>query len=289
VFVLAGTIVEIIPDYFYNVKTTYQLCVQSGLSGTSPPVFGISQGSYTDDGFARWVSLGSKPVSLLTPPVSDPAARAYFATDRGRWSLEAAICRARARLLYKARSVAISFDCRWERGLPLSCRKNATIHDPRLPGGVATGKITDYTLSVVDGVMIANVKIGCALGTGVSLSPDAGTPEYGSTDYMGKDYQKFDGEETLVDSGDITYSTPAFIPQDDGLNFPLGLGNGVVSAGMTRDPAGFDANGKAVPASDPYYRLELRPLDNGPFDSEYVVAVSRLSVAKGIDLEAASS
>ena len=64
--------------------------------------------------------------------------------------LEYLISVARAHILAKARAVSISWDCSFARAIDLSCRKNASIQDDRLPGGGATGKITAYSL-ICDG------------------------------------------------------------------------------------------------------------------------------------------
>ena len=120
-------------------------------------------------------------------------ARCYFPTARGRQSVIYAINRARAKIRMRSRAVEVSWECPIEMVLGMSCRMNATLYDPRLPGGVATGKVIKYGMTAKGGKIRGKVTIGCSVGYNAFGSPEA----------------------------DISYAAPVFEPFDDGLNFPL--------------------------------------------------------------------
>ena len=88
------------------------------------------------------------PLSDGSLPIGDVRNRSYFSTDRGLQSLEYLLNRARSQLMASGRAVTVSWDCSFERAKQLSCRKNALLHDPRLPGGQALGKIVKYSLGL---------------------------------------------------------------------------------------------------------------------------------------------
>jgi hypothetical protein len=118
------------------------------------------------------------------------------------------------------------WDCPFYAVAGMSCRMNATLFDPRLPGGTATGKITSYTMSASEGKMIGHIEAGCAVGYGGVVEAIVGTPEYvADNTYVGTGvYQVYDGATTAVfptDSNDISYTPPGYVPYDDGLSFPL--------------------------------------------------------------------
>jgi hypothetical protein len=119
--------------------------------------------------------------------------------------------------------VKIGWDCRFGDAIALSCRKNATLFDPRLPGGAGTGKVTGYSLSCSgDGKIRGHVQIECAIGYGDSINEITGTPEYASAGYAQVGYQLYDGRMGAHGSGDTTFSRPVFGGGfDDGLSFPL--------------------------------------------------------------------
>ena len=130
------------------------------------------------------------PVGGTTDNVT---ARCYFPTPRGQQSVKYAINRARAKIRMRSRAVEVSWECPIEMVLGMSCRMNATLYDPRLPGGVATGKVIKYGMTAKAGKIRGKVTIGCAVGYNAFGSPEA----------------------------DISYTAPVFEPFDDGLNFPL--------------------------------------------------------------------
>jgi hypothetical protein len=210
-----------------------------GPGQTSPYVAPITArgGIVTDGGVTnssvRWLSLGSDPGFLGIPlggTTENVTARSYFTTDRGHWTIEHLICKARARLRLRARCVKVEWDAPFEDCLDLSLRKNATILDGRIPGGAATGKITSYALTGSrDGKLIGHIEIGCSVGFGNSVPDVTGTPEYTSaTGYMQAGYQLYDGGQSSIADGDIAYTRPTFRPFDDGMAFPLQSFPGIV-------------------------------------------------------------
>jgi hypothetical protein len=191
----------------------------------SQPTFTTSVGAHVGDGSVTWTVLGTSP-ALLGIPIGGTAnnitARSYFPTGRGIVSVEYLISRARARLRFRSRAVKIGWECRFDDAVGLSCRKNATLFDPRLPGAAATGKIVSYSLTASgDGKLRGKVEIGCAIGFGDSINEITGTPEYAAPGYMQTGYQIYDGAMEAHGSNETTFSRPIFQSFDDGLNFPL--------------------------------------------------------------------
>jgi hypothetical protein len=190
-----------------------------------PPTFSTSVGTTIHDGTVEWYVLGPNPTSLGIPiggTPSDVRANNFFPTVRGKRALEFLISKARARLRFRSRAVKIGFSAPFSTGINLSCRMNATLFDPRLPGGAATGKIISYTLSASgNGKLVTHVEIGCSVGFGDSIAEITGTPEYASPGYMQTGYQIYDGQMVAHGSNDTTYSPPRYVGFDDGLKYPL--------------------------------------------------------------------
>lgn len=237
-------------------------------------------------------------------------ARCYFPTDRGQQSVKYAINRARAKIRMRSRAVEVSWDCPIEMVLGMSCRMNATIYDPRLPGGVATGKVLSYGMTAKDGKIRGHVTIGCSVGYNAFGSPNA----------------------------DISYTAPVFEPFDDGLQFPLSycpcdggsftmtldeqvtaLGPGITAeltamaiqnppepttpvqvgtGGVTSVTTGVSAGASWTAAEDAAvlpalmqgnpiaWVAEIDPVTNGPFLGAYTIDVTPLELPQGINLTA---
>lgn len=233
-------------------------------------------------------------------PISDVRNRAYLPTARGRQSLEFLICLARRVILERARAIAISFTVPFSAGLDLSCRKNARISDPRIPGGQATGKIIGYSLTASNGQMQANVTIGCSIGKGNTVGTLTGTPVYVDEGYVDTGYQLFDGQTYMPVAGEVTYEEFGQIPpNDDGIDFfvmdpatlvqqitivnPLPTQQAVLSAFKPDISAAINALNQVFTEVDG----DFKPLKGGPFITDYPITVSALAVPKTIDLEAA--
>lgn len=195
------------------------------ISTINQPAFSTTVGHHIADGSVTWTVLGATPTSLGIPIGGTPdnvTARSFFPTARGIQSVEYLISKARARLRFRARAVKIGWECRFEDAVALSCRKNATLFDPRFPGGAATGKVTSYSLIAGgDGRIIGKVEIGCSVGLGDSINEITGSPVYAKEGYMQKGYQRYEGAMVSHGSFDTTFSLPVFKGFDDGLKFPL--------------------------------------------------------------------
>jgi hypothetical protein len=243
-------------------------------------------------------------------PIGDVRRRSYFPTGRGLRSLEYLIALARSHVLLRSRAVEVEFECRFERAIELSCRKNARVFDRRLPGGQALGKITAYSFGVDgdSGAMIGSVTIGCAVGYGGAIEQVDGDPSYVDNDYVENDYQAYDGHVVVLGAGDVGYSIPVDAVNDDGLDLLGGLRasdvisdfavvNGAagqaaaISAGIAVGTVARDAaeSAKTVLKTVPTkIQFELKSVSGGPFENEYDIDVSTLKLPAMINLEAAS-
>jgi hypothetical protein len=274
-----------------------------------------TQALVADPGDAAYLSVNMSSYAIGEPvdpadsdnpdgvlPIGDVRRRAYFTTDRGRVSLEYLIAVCRAELLIRARAVVIKIQADWSSGLGLSCRKNVKIDDVRLPGGTATGKITDYSL-VADGEtgeLRTDITIGCTIGQGNTVSAADGAPDYVAVDYVEVGYQTYTGNLVMPIAGEVTYEDFSNVAQnDDGVDF-LSLTNSdiLVRMDVINGPAvqrsvliaGWDDLIAAVNAVNAVYtevEIELTPFAVGPFHTDYPVTVSDLMAPKTINLESA--
>lgn len=196
----------------------------TGAPGLIPP-FGSHVGlhdSLVENG-VTWISIGSGDIPAGGTP-GNVWARSYFPSSRGQQSLQYLIAVARAHMLMRARAVDLKWDCSFDRGLGVSCRNSATLHDPRITGGIAEGKIVYAELSVLGdtGEAICHLRAGCAVGRGAVVEQVAGEPVYIDQDYIEDDYQQFTGQTIVLPTlSDVGYSPPIAAPDDDGLVFPL--------------------------------------------------------------------
>lgn len=237
-----------------------------------------------------------------TLPIGDLRRRAYFTTDRGRESLEYVMAVARARLLSRARAVTLTCEMPFATGTGLSCRQNMSVADTRLPGGTATGKVIEYKLVLNGdtGEHFCEVKLGCTVGTGNTVSTVAGDPDYVEAGYVETGYQTYSGRIIAPFADELAYtdftSTP---PNDDGVDFfnlrpddiiiDINVINGVsVQGAVIAQPwPDFAAALEALNQVYTEVEINLVPLNTGPFHTDYTVTVSDLMVPKTIDLEAA--
>lgn len=235
-------------------------------------------------------------------PVIDVRRRAYFPTARGHQSFTALMAMARAQLLARARAVEVSFDVPFLNALELDCTMNASVTDPRLPGGEAAGKIVAYQLSLSgdDMTLGANITIGCTVGKGNTVIADDGDPDYVEDDYAEEGWQVHLNQFVMPIAGQMTYlNYSATPPVDDGVNFfamtPANVIDSlVVSNGETAQRSvlgGLHADlVEATQALNEVFTevdLTMVPLDGGPFETIYNVTVSQLMVPRLIDLESA--
>lgn len=253
------------------------------------------------------INLGPVNVDLYIPDVRLPR---YFASAQGSKSVRHLLARARAALLARARCVDVSFAVRFEDGLALSCRKSASVIDSRLPGGVAAGKVKAYTLSADgdSGEFVASVVIGCTIGRDGDIEVVPGTPSYCVADYVGADYQDYDGAVLVPFAGDLGYTLGQnYAISDDGVRLnsvkaaqyvedisisgglneqieavqmPYGGVNGSYRPWDSAPAAVAEVSGVTTTV-----RIELKPVTGGPFDSNVFPVVTELKVPRTIDLE----
>lgn len=140
-----------------------------------------------------------------------PTAGVYFPTARGLKSLEYILMVARANLLTGSRVVATSWTSFFSKVVGLSCRKNATIEDTRLPGGIVLGKVVLYELTGNgdSGEFLGNVTIHSAVGFGNSIVLADGTPDYVDVGYVDPGYQHYTGQFVSATTQDLTF-TPLY-------------------------------------------------------------------------------
>lgn len=303
----------------------YYICTQYGKTGEVLPNFTFNIGDTITDGSVIWTCVGIAELPIGGYPGNTPRS-SYFPTDRGLSSIEHLMCRARAKLRFRSRMVKVSFDVPFQRALALSCRKNAQVQDPRLPGGQAQGKIIAYKIIAKGdtGRLYGNVTIGCAVGTGDSITVSDGTESYVATGYTNLGYQYMDGQVLSVSTAaDMTYQPPVSAVTDDGLSFPLTKDQVVQDEGMrgslsdqaaaamsylfyckvVQDLAqgtaaqqlassaisAINGLGTLLKQHPVWYTLQLAPLDNGPFQDQYVITTGNLVLPMTIDLAAPST
>lgn len=233
-----------------------------------------------------------------TPPLTDPTAYNFFPTDRGQLARDHLVCVGTTHLKNRARMVTVSWDVTFDRMLALSCRKNATINDERIPGGTATGKIIKYTwtASLQTGFR-GNVTIGCCVGHGGTVSASAGTPSIWEAGVVDTGIQVYTGATSAIDS-EITIPPSVYEAADGELKFPLTKEQVLISETITHGTMpvqigeGVDpwtgqqvVNNVEVPTD--IYRLELKSLSGG-IEHLYDLTATPLKLPKQIDLEAAS-
>jgi hypothetical protein len=210
---------------------------------------------------------------------------------------------ARANLVVRARAISISFQTDLKTGLGVTLRKGVLIHDPRLPGGEASGKVTGYEFSLdgSTGAALASIKFGAAVGYGGSHSPSIGDPTYVETGYVDLGYQEYINEVVLIGAGDVTYTLAPETVFDDGVDLNHLHVSDIIqelaiahSAATQRDGLlAFEGNDQSqvsaylqnVPTQ---ITLRLIPMEGGPFQGLSSVGVSDLIIPKQIDLEAPS-
>jgi hypothetical protein len=268
---------------------SFQIAVQSGLSALQiPPPWSAISGDQVTDGTIIWTSLGAGGPSISIPAgglVGNVTRRSYFPTARGIQTVEAALMKARAHLRKRARCVEIGWEAPFSTGVGLSCRMNATIIDPnenpRIPGGTATGKITSYSLTGNgdSGVFLTKVKIGCAVGTGGTVSAVAGTGVYAESGVFEPGVQQMTGSTVLPASGDVGYGPPLDNPNDDGLTFPLSADKVVLNQTVV---GSLDTQAAAINAAIPIIQKEAALQQNTvPGDAQAQLDMQKQMAALG--------
>jgi hypothetical protein len=189
-------------------------------------------------------------------PLIDPAVANYFATPRGQQSTEYLLLRARALLLNGARLVEMSWSVPFIRAVNFTCRKNATLVWKELPGGQASGKISQYTISAdgSSGKIGGSVTIMATVGRGAASETSQYTPAAGDlyvdTGYFADGYFAQPGQQVPLIGGagtstaggfaDVAYSPPVASAIDNPM--PLTRDDVLVSASVMGDSVTDQAN-----------------------------------------------
>jgi hypothetical protein len=226
-------------------------------------------------------------------PIGDPGRSAFFPTDRGLQAVQYPMLVARAHLLQSARAAKVNFDCTFERAMELSCRKNALLHDPRLPGGEVTGKITEYHLKTDgdSGAMIGQVQIETTIGTGLPITVREGTPTYVDEGYAEVGYQFYSDADVVLPSGDGAITMPSTYFDPTQMVLPLTYYTAVV-AFYVHEGTPVDvvlAGGSAATAQPTWIELVLNPVTGQNYTRDYSLGDSTLVMPKLIDLAAPSA
>jgi len=237
--------------------------------------------------------------------IGDSRRDAYFRSDRGAQTLQNLLARARAHLLARARAVEVSFAVPFEEGLSLSCRHNATIVDPRIPGGVAAGKVKGYSLTCDGntGAMLASITIGCTVGRDGTISVVPGTPTYVEAGYVAAGYQEEVDAIIVPLPGQLGYSLANYSPVGDGVSFfsvtrarhllSLEVEGGLdkqreeaQNAGASDTPNTGTAVMDKINGYKTRVKLTLKPVTGGPFETPVTPVVTALKVPRTINMEA---
>lgn len=263
------------------------------------------QAVVTDAPVPKQLALSSNDVSedygegIL---IGDVRRNAFFPTDRGREAVENYLLRARAMLLDDARSVHVTFTVRYQYIFEVSLRKNASIIDPRLPGGFAAGKIINYSASIDgnSGLAVCSITIACGVGYGNVLSGEAGTPDYVEEGYVDQGYQTYSDKLILLPTSDLGYTDYDNVTtDDDGINFFDMRADDVVQSVIVTNGVGAQQAAlllnrfretkeeidDAVEEIETNVCMNFKPLQ-GSFKTDYNISVEPVVVPQGIDLEA---
>ncbi len=200
---------------------------------------------------------GADPTTCLPDGTSvsapiDASMSSYFHTARGQLSIEYLLLRARALLLAGARIVTVNWGIPFDRAILLTCRKNATLIWEKLPGGYASGKVVQYTISAGEGKLQGSVTIAATVGrndvTGTGYTAVAGVGELvvPAEDALEPGIQQMIGQVIPVAGGDVAFSPPLMSLDTAGDPMPFTKDDVVISEQIVGSAA---AQGEAILAA----------------------------------------
>lgn len=223
----------------------------------------------------------------------------YFRTDRGHQSFQYMLACTRAALLSRARAVSVSFEVPFDVALNLSLRKTASIQDPRLPGGIAAGKVKELELNARDGDLMAGVTIGCTVGRNGEIEEVPGVPQYVETGYVDDGYQETADEIIVPIPGEIGYRMDGYDTDDDGVNLNavtvqkylteievFGALEEQMEAAQSTPSSSANTGMADIAGFSTEVRLKVKPVTGGPFFTTIEPTVTALAVPRTINLEA---
>ena len=129
---------------------------------------------------------------------------AFFRSDRGQQAFAHSMLRARSVLAYNARCVEVTAEYKLADIATVTCASALTIHDGRIAGGVASGKVISYSLhwDGDSGIRLGRVTIACVPGVGGDLTLHESIPDVAS-DYGG---DVAVANNQVIVGGDIAYA-----------------------------------------------------------------------------------
>lgn len=239
-------------------------------------------------------------------PIGDLRRNCFFPTDRGEQSIQFLLAMAASKLIARGRAVNVQHRTMgWDKIVDLSCRNSILVHESRLPGGQALGKVVDYTLRMsgddIEQIMDGEFTIACSVGYGTVL-PDLQTAEDSYADDYSSDYDELEpGALVEVFAGTLRYARldGTVVIDDDGVDlFNVTPDTAVRSLRVTNGPiqqrdriqAGAKKGDPVVywKSAPTQVRLELVPMDASDFLTIFSLTTDPLVIPKTIDLEAAS-
>jgi hypothetical protein len=232
------------------------------------------------------------PLDGGSAPIGDPGRSAFFPTDRGMLAVQYPMLVARAHLAQSARAAKVNFDCTFERALNLSCRKNALLHDLRLPGGQVLGKITEYHLKADGdkGELIGTVQIEATIGNSNTIVVDEGNPTYVEEAYASSGYQFYSDTTVALPSGDATIVAPPTYFDPTQMVLPLTFNQAVMAFQVHQGtPIDIIAAGGSATADPTWLEIVLVPVDGQDYEASYDLGTSTLVLPRMIDLAAPSA
>ena len=228
----------------------------------------------------------------LYAPIGDPSRSAFFPTDRGLLAIQYPMLVARAHLAQSARAAKVNFDCTFERALNLSCRKNALLHDLRLPGGQVLGKITEYHIKADGdkGEMIGTVQIESTIGKSNSIVVSDGDPSWVDENYVSHGYQFYSDTTVALPSGDATIIAPPTYLDPTQMVLPLTFNQAVMAFQVHQGtPIETVIAGAGATADPTWLEIVLVPVDGQDYTASYDLGTSTLVLPEMIDLAASSA
>lgn len=242
-----------------------------------------------------------------TDELPGPMCRSYLRTSRGLQSLEYGLLRARAHMLMSARAVTLKLQVPFELGMDVTCMHNVSVTDPRLPGGVALGKVTSYSMRLDGdtGEALVDITLGCTVGTGAVMTATAGTCSYADSGYDNAAYQLLIDGEALVgsdvgynsddvhltpindDGTDLSAVGPSMVKSivvTGGLDYQLEKITWTYAANQWKPMHTVDEVISLISGIHTACTVTLKPVTGGPFETTYEVTTKALVAPKMIDL-----
>jgi hypothetical protein len=298
-FYLALPIINVDLTLKYVAAREFTEVIQFQVSSDVQPVITLAGEEDVPILSLTGADVGLPVPGSLTPPLHNATSRSYFPTNRGRTSIEYLLNIARATLMLKSRAVEIVFHVPFERAIALNCRKSARMHDPRIPGGEASGKIIRYVIRTNGdtGEMIGEITLAASVGTGGAQVADAGTPTYVEEGYVDVGYQEYANQIVVLGTSDVGYKVPTTEPNDDGLRFPVGKSNMFVEDPHVTVPVYVEPSLHGVlpddiqstvlavaNAQEAALEFTLVNLTDGKFTTVYELETTTLKIPSGVNL-----